>query len=105
MKQQGKAHPNDLVSVIVQMDASVSRSDAKRAENEMRKLGKRFGIINGFAGEIRGQDLEKLERIKGLVVTEDAPVTDAGSRSHRDRTVTTRDEPRRPHSCGHTSPA
>jgi serine protease AprX len=74
LKQQGKSHPNDLVSVIVQLDASVSSEDAKRAENEMRKLGKRFGLINGFAGEIRGQDLEKLERIKGLVVTADAPV-------------------------------
>ena len=73
LKQQGKSHPNDLVSVIVQMDASVTGADAKRAENEMRKLGRRFGIINGFAGEIRGQDLVKLERIKGLVVTEDAP--------------------------------
>ena len=55
------------------MDASVSADDAKKAENEMRKLGRKFGFINGFAGEIRGQDLEKLERIKGLVVTEDAP--------------------------------
>ena len=73
LKQQGKSHPNDLVSVIVQMDASVTGADAKRAENEMRKLGRRFGLINGFAGEIRGQDLEKLERIKGLIVTEDAP--------------------------------
>ena len=73
LKQQGKAHPNDLVSVIVQMDASVSADDAKKAENEMRKLGRKFGLINGFAGEIRGQDLQKLERIKGLVVTEDAP--------------------------------
>ena len=73
LKQQGKAHPNDLVSVIVQMDATVTGADAKKAENEMRKLGKRFGIINGFAGEIRGQDLVKLERMKGLVVTEDAP--------------------------------
>jgi serine protease AprX len=73
LKQQGKSHPNDLVSVIVQMDASVSPDDAKKAENEMRKLGRKFGLINGFAGEIRGQDLVKLERIKGLVVTEDAP--------------------------------
>jgi serine protease AprX len=73
LKQQATAHPNDLVSVIVQMDESVTGDDARRAENEMRKLGRRFGLINGFAGEIRGQDLEKLERIKGLIVTEDAP--------------------------------
>jgi serine protease AprX len=78
LKQMAKSHPNDLVSVIVQMNAGVSRDDAKRAENEMRRLGKRFGLINGFAGEIRGQDLEKLERISGLTVTLDAPVKKAG---------------------------
>jgi subtilisin family serine protease len=77
LKQQAKSHPNDLVSVIVQMNASVSRDDARRAENEMRRLGKRFSVINGFAGEIRGQDLEKLERISGLTVTLDAPVKKA----------------------------
>ena len=77
LKQQGKSHPNDLVSVIVQMDASVTGADAKKAENEMRKLGRRFGLINGFAGEIRGQDLVKLERIKGLTVTLDAPTQKA----------------------------
>ena len=74
LKQQAKAHPNALVSVIVQLDASVSADDAKKAANQMRRLGKRFGLINGFAGEIRAQDLEKLERMKGLVVTEDAPI-------------------------------
>ncbi|MGH3072089.1 MAG: S8 family serine peptidase [Gaiellaceae bacterium] len=74
LKQMAKTHPNDMVGVIVQFDATVSGKDAERAAKEMRKLGKRFGIINGFAGEIRAKDLEKLERINGLVVTEDAPV-------------------------------
>ena len=60
LMQQGKAHPNDLVSVIVQMDAGVSRHDAKKAENEMRKLGKRFGLINGFAGESTGWSLNRV---------------------------------------------
>jgi len=77
LKHGAKSHPNDLVSVIVQMDASVSLDNAKRAENEMRKLGRTLGLINGFAGEIRGQDLEKLERIAGLTVTLDAPVKKA----------------------------
>ena len=90
LKQQGKTHPNDLVSVIVQMDASVSADDAKKAENEMRKLGKRFGLINGFAGEIRGQDLEKLERIAGLTVTLDAPVKKASLGLPSLTTTTTR---------------
>ena len=74
LKQKAKTHPNELVSVIVQMDATVSADNAKKAEKELRKLGKRFGIINGFAGEIRAQDLARLERIGGLTVTEDAPV-------------------------------
>ena len=74
LKQKQKNSPDALVGVIVQLDDTVSAKDAKRAENELRKLGKRFGIIKGFAGEIRAKDLEKLERINGLIVTEDAPV-------------------------------
>jgi serine protease AprX len=77
LKHQGKTHPNDLVSVIVQMKAGLSAEDAKRAESAMAKLGKRFGLINGFAGEIRGQDLVKLEQISGLTVTLDAPLKKA----------------------------
>ncbi len=80
LKQQGKTHPNDLVSVIVQKKAGVSAEDAKKAESVMAKLGKRFGLINGFAGEIRGQDLVKLEQIAGLTVTLDAPVDEGRSR-------------------------
>src|SRR5687767_1062175 len=68
LRAKAESHPNELVPVIVQMDPTVSGKDARRAEKEMRKLGKRFGLINGFAGEIRAQDLEKLERISGLVV-------------------------------------
>jgi subtilisin family serine protease len=78
VKQQGKAHPNDLVSVIVQMKAGGSADDANKAAAAIEKLGKRFGLINGFAGEIRGQDLTKLESISGLTVTLDAPVKKAG---------------------------
>jgi serine protease AprX len=75
VKAVAEGHPNELVSVIVQADGAES---SKRAENEMRQLGRRFGIINGFAGEIRAQDVEKLGRIPGLTVTFDAPVKKAG---------------------------
>ena len=51
----------------------VSGDDAKKAERRDAEAWQEVRIINGFAGEIRGQDLVKLERIKGLVVTEDAP--------------------------------
>jgi serine protease AprX len=74
LKQKQKETPDAMVGVIVQMDDTVSAKDAKKASSELRKLGKRFGIINGFAGEIRAKDLEKLERYKGLIVTEDAAV-------------------------------
>jgi subtilisin family serine protease len=77
LKQEGKTHPNDLVRVIVQMKAGVSADDARKAESTMEKLGRRFGLIKGFAGEIRGQDLVKLEQINGLTVTLDAPVKKA----------------------------
>jgi serine protease AprX len=78
LKETAKSHPNELVPVIVQMDATVSGDDARRAEKEMRKLGRKLGLINAFTGEIRAQDLEKLERIRGLTVTLDAPITKAG---------------------------
>jgi serine protease AprX len=74
LKAKQKKTPDATVSVIVQVDDTVSAKDAEKAAKELRKLGKRFGIIKGFAGEIRAKDLEKLERIKGLVVTEDAPI-------------------------------
>ena len=50
------------------------RRTRRRQRTSCTKLGSRFGIIKGFAGEIRAKDLEKLERIKGLIVTEDAPI-------------------------------
>ena len=74
LKEMQRAHPNEMVDVIVQTDATVSDKDAKKAAHELKKLGRRFDIIEGFAGQIRAKDIEKLERIKGLIVTEDAPV-------------------------------
>ena len=71
LKQMQRAHPNDMVDVIVQTNPeTVSDKDAKKAAHELKKLERRFEIIEGFAGQIRAKDLEKLERIKGLIVTE-----------------------------------
>jgi serine protease AprX len=81
LKAKAKSHPNELVPVIVQMDATVTGDDSRRAQKEMRKLGKKLGLINAFTGEIRAKDLEKLERIRGLVVTLDAPVKKSGGAS------------------------
>ena len=79
LTKKQKQSPNELVSVIVQLDPTVPAEDARKAEKELDKLGKRFGIISGFAGEIRAKDLDKLARIKGLTVTEDAPVRPQGT--------------------------
>ena len=90
LQEMQRTHPNELVDVIVQTDATVSDKDAKKAANELKKLGRRFGIIDGFAGQIRAKDLEKLGRYKGLTVTEDASVrpqdlvgADSGSTSNQ----------------------
>ena len=73
LKEMQRAHPNELVDVIVMADEGVSDKDAKKkAAHELKKLERRFEIIEGFAGQIRAKDLEKLERIKGLIVTENA---------------------------------
>jgi serine protease AprX len=69
-----RTHPNEMVDVIVQTDATVSEKDAKKAAHELKKLGRRFDIIAGFAGQIRAKDLEKLARYNGLTVTEDAAI-------------------------------
>ena len=74
LKEKQRAHPDELVNVIVQTGESVSDNDAKRAEHELEKLGRRFDIIRGFAGRIRAKDLEKLEKYNGLIVTEDAAI-------------------------------
>src|SRR5215218_2823686 len=79
LQQKQRNSPNEMVGVIVQIDDTVSAKDEKRAAHELKKLGRRFGIINGFAGEIRAKDLDKLERISGLIVTEDAAVRPQGS--------------------------
>src|SRR5688500_8514552 len=55
LKQMAKTHPNEPVSVIVQMNATVSSDDAKRAEDEMRKRGGTLELINGFEGGSRAQ--------------------------------------------------
>jgi serine protease AprX len=90
LKHEQKTHPNELVNVIVQVDDTVSAKDAKKAAHELTKLGRRFELFNGFAGEIRAKDLEKLERIGGLVVTADSAIrpqdlvgSDSGSTSNQ----------------------
>ena len=80
LKQMQRTHPNEMVDVIVQTNPeTVSDKDAKKAAHELKKLERRFEIIEGFAGQIRAKDLEKLERIKGLIVTENAPSAASGA--------------------------
>ena len=74
LKELQRAHPNELVDVIVMADEGVSDNDAKKAEHELKKLERRFDLIKGFAGQIRAKDLEKLAKYKGLSVTANAAI-------------------------------
>jgi len=74
LTQKQKNSPNEMVDVIVQTDDTVSDKEAKKAEHELKKLGRRFDLIKGFAGQIRAKDLEKLAKYKGLIVTADSAV-------------------------------
>jgi len=81
LKDKAKASPDALVQVIVQVDQT--SPDAENAENEnaARKLGKyqrKLGLINAFTMELTAKEVDKLARIKGLIVTEDAPVKPLG---------------------------
>ena len=51
LQDMQRTHPNEMVNVIVQADATVSDKDVKKAVHELTKLGRRFEIIDGFDTE------------------------------------------------------
>ena len=76
LKDKAKASPDALVQVIVQVDQT-----SPNAEKDARKLGKyqrKLGLINAFTMELTAKELGKLAKIKGLIVTENAPVKPLG---------------------------
>jgi hypothetical protein len=72
LKAKAKASPDALVQVIVQVDQA--SPDAEQAARKLGKYQRKLGLINAFTMELSAKELDKLAKIKGLVVTEDAPV-------------------------------
>jgi serine protease AprX len=76
LKNKAKSSPNELVSVIVMSDSGAD--EAEKATKLLGKLEKRLGLIDGVAVELRAREIDKLERIPGLTITENAPVRPQG---------------------------
>ena len=72
LKDKAKASPDALVQVIVQVDQT--SADAEKAARKLGKYQRKLGLINAFTMELTAKELDKLAKIEGLVVTEDAPV-------------------------------
>lgn len=72
LKDKAKASPDALVQVIVQVDQT--SPDAEKAARKLGSYQRRLGLINAFTMELSAKELDKLAKIRGLVVTEDAPV-------------------------------
>ncbi|HXH36982.1 MAG TPA: S8 family serine peptidase [Plantibacter sp.] len=72
LKQKAKTHPNELISVIVMSDSGTA--DAEKATKLLGKLQQRLGLIDGVAVELRAREIDKLGRMSGLVITENAPI-------------------------------
>ncbi len=76
LKDKAKASPDALVEVIVQVDQA--SPDAEKAARKLGKYQRKLGLINAFTMELTAKELGKLAKIKGLIVTEDAPVQPLG---------------------------
>jgi serine protease AprX len=76
LKNKAKTHPNELISVIVMSDSGAD--EAEKATKLLGKLEKRLGLIDGVAVELRAREIEKLEKMSGLTITENAPVRPQG---------------------------
>ena len=72
LMNKAKNNPNELVSVIVMSDSGTA--DAEKATKALGKLQQRLGLIDGVAVELRAREIEKLERMSGLTITENAPL-------------------------------
>ena len=79
LKNSMKNSPNELISVIVTSNAGTD--EAERATKLFGRLQKRLGLIDGVAVELQAKEIEKLEKIPGLTITENAPVQPQGSSS------------------------
>src|SRR5512146_52673 len=79
LQSKAKAHPNDLVKVIIQ--SSYGTTDARnkaKGLGQLMKLGRNLDLIGGVSVELPAKLIDKLSKVPGLSITPDAPVkTDA----------------------------
>ena len=74
-----QSHPNDMFRIIVQKDASQKNALDEEPEQTVKNAGgkvkKKLGLINGFAAQLSGRELEKLvKRNKVRWIAVDAPL-------------------------------
>src|SRR5512146_104239 len=79
LQSKAKAHPYDLVKVIIQ--SSYGTTDARnkaKGLGQLMKLGRNLDLIGGVSVELPAKLIDKLSKVPGLSITPDAPVkTDA----------------------------
>ncbi len=73
LKDRAKATPDALISVIVQVDPNAP--DSEKAARKLGKFQRNLGLIGAITLEVTARQVDKLSKIKGLIVTENAPVT------------------------------
>ena len=94
LQTKAKAHPNDLVKVIIQ--SSYGTTDARgkaKGLGQLMKLGRNLDLVGGVSVELPAKLIDKLSKLPGLSITPDAPVkTDSlGSTYTSNRRVTPAD--------------
>ena len=75
LQTKAKAHPNDLVRVIIQ--SSYGTTDARgkaKGLGPLMKLGRNLDLVGGVSVELPAKLIDKLSKLPGLSITPDAPV-------------------------------
>jgi serine protease AprX len=85
LTKQAKSHPRSKIALIIQADASFDSEAQSRGL--LARLGIRpyrtLGLINGIAVDLPARKLDDLAKIRGLIVTPDAPVHTSGFSSNQ----------------------
>src|SRR5512146_9190 len=75
LQTKAKAHPYDLVKVIIQ--SSYGTTDARgkaKGLGQLMKLGRNLDLVGGVSVELPAKLIDKLSKLPGLSITPDAPV-------------------------------
>jgi hypothetical protein len=73
---KAKANPLQMVKVII--TSNYGASSAANSIKGLGTLGRRFSLINGITATLPAMLVQRLQQVKGLTVTVDAPVKTAG---------------------------